>query len=85
MISKVLLGFSFAVLFISKAFADWPQFRGPTGQGISEAKGLPLTWSETNNVKWKTAIPGRAWSSPVILGKEIWMTTASPHFSPVEI
>lgn len=59
------------------AQADWPQFRGPDGNGISEATGLPLTWSETENVKWKTAIHGRAWSSPVILGNQIWLTTAT--------
>lgn len=57
--------------------ADWPQFRGPQGNGISEATNLPLSWSEEKNIKWKTAIPGRAWSSPVILGKQIWMTSAS--------
>ena len=56
--------------------ADWPQWRGPGGQGHSNAKGLPLTWSETENVAWRTAIPGRAWSSPVIDGQHIWMTTA---------
>jgi outer membrane protein assembly factor BamB len=56
---------------------DWPQFRGPTGQGISEERGLPVTWSETKNVRWKTAIPGRGWSSPVIQGDRIWLTTAT--------
>ena len=56
---------------------DWPQFRGPTGQGISEERGLPLTWSETKNVRWKVAIPGRGWSSPVIQGDRIWLTTAT--------
>ena len=56
---------------------DWPQFRGPTGQGISDERNLPLTWSETKNVRWKTAIPGRGWSSPVIQGERIWLTTAT--------
>lgn len=56
---------------------NWPQFRGPNGDGLSAAKGLPLTWSETNNVKWKTAIHGRAWSSPVVWGKQVWLTTAT--------
>lgn len=55
---------------------DWPQFRGPNGDGHSDAVGLPLTWSETENVKWKVAIPGEGWSSPVILGNQVWMTTA---------
>ncbi len=56
---------------------NWPQFRGPDGDGHSDAKGLPLTWSETSHVKWKTAIHDRAWSSPVIWGGQIWMTTAT--------
>src|SRR5262245_45985823 len=56
---------------------DWPQFRGPTGQGVSDERGLPLTWSETKNVRWKTPIPGRGWSSPVIQGDRIWLTTAT--------
>ena len=57
--------------------ADWPQFRGPTGQGLSEERNLPLTWSETKNVRWKVEIPGRGWSSPVIQGDRIWLTTAT--------
>jgi hypothetical protein len=64
---------------------DWPQWRGPDGQGHSTAKGLPLTWSETENVVWRTEIPGRAWSSPVIAGSQVWMTTAiESEASPVE-
>ena len=57
--------------------ADWPQFRGPDGNGVSTSRGLPLTWGEGRNVKWKTAIHGRAWSSPVVLGNQVWMTTAT--------
>ena len=55
---------------------NWPEFRGPTGQGHSRERGLPLTWSETENVRWKIPIPGKGWSSPVILGDRIWLTTA---------
>lgn len=54
----------------------WPQFRGPEGSGHATASGLPQTWSESENVIWKTAIPGRGWSSPVIAGARIWLTTA---------
>lgn len=66
------------LLLVTPSFADsnWPQFRGPTGDGRSEARGLPLTWSETDNVRWKTPIHGKAWSSPVIWGEQIWVTTA---------
>jgi outer membrane protein assembly factor BamB len=56
---------------------DWPQFRGPNGDGHSDARGLPLTWSETENVVWKTAIHDRGWSSPVAYGDQVWLTTAT--------
>ena len=56
---------------------DWPEFRGPTGQGHSDERGLPLTWSETRNVRWKAAIPGKGWSSPSIQGDRIWLTAAT--------
>ncbi len=55
---------------------NWPQFRGPMGDGISRATGLPVTWSEMDHVAWKTAIHGKGWSSPVIWDNQIWMTTA---------
>ena len=55
----------------------WPQFRGPGGDGSSDARNLPLTWSETNHIKWKTPIHGRAWSSPVIWDQQVWLTTAT--------
>jgi outer membrane protein assembly factor BamB len=56
--------------------ADWPQFRGPGGQGHSEAHNLPLTWSETENITWKVPIAGLGWSSPSIQANQIWVTTA---------
>ncbi|HVX11802.1 MAG TPA: PQQ-binding-like beta-propeller repeat protein [Pirellulales bacterium] len=56
----------------------WPQFRGPDGQGISDAKGVPTEWSDSQNVKWKTPIHGRAWSSPVVWHDQVWLTTATP-------
>jgi outer membrane protein assembly factor BamB len=55
----------------------WLQFRGSDGNGHSDAVGLPLRWNETKNVVWKTAIHDRGWSSPVIQGSQIWLTTAS--------
>lgn len=66
-------------LFASTALAiseEWTQFRGPS-QGHSTAKGLPTEWSETKNIKWKTVLPGTGWSSPVVKGNQIWMTTAT--------
>ena len=56
---------------------EWPQFRGPGGQGHAVATGLPVTWSESEHVAWKSAIPGAGWSSPVISGDQIWLTTAT--------
>src|SRR6266850_6917089 len=55
---------------------NWPQFRGPTGQGHSDERGLPLEWSESRNIAWKTPIPGRGWSSPVVADGRVWLTTA---------
>lgn len=57
---------------------DWPEFRGPTGQGLSTARQVPTEWSATRNVVWKTAIPGEGWSSPVLVGTRIYLTTATP-------
>lgn len=56
--------------------ADWPEFRGPSGQGHADAGRLPLTWDETTNVTWKQEIPGVAWSSPVVVNGRIYLTTA---------
>jgi len=71
------------LLVPSRAWADWPEFRGPWGSGHAAAageakpRGLPLRWSETRNVRWKTAIPHRGWSTPVVLGGQVWLTTAT--------
>lgn len=55
---------------------DWPEFRGPTGQGHSPAKNVPTHWSATENVAWKTAIPGSGWSSPSLVKGRLYLTTA---------
>ncbi len=54
---------------------DWPQFRGPTGQGIATGR-LPTEWGPMKNVVWKQAIPGRGWSSPIVLKGRVYLTTA---------
>jgi outer membrane protein assembly factor BamB len=56
---------------------QWPEFRGPDGRGIAAGSGLPLRWSETGGVRWKTAVHGRAWSSPVVLDGQVWLTSAT--------
>ncbi len=73
------------VLFVmaATAQADWPRFRGPSGDGLAtrpggaERIGLPVRWSETENIAWKTAIPHLGWSSPVVMDGQIWLTTAT--------
>ena len=57
--------------------AQWPQFRGPDGNGIARTANPPLSWSEDKNVRWKTPVHGRAWSSPVVLEGKVWVTTAT--------
>jgi outer membrane protein assembly factor BamB len=58
---------------------QWPEFRGPSGQGHASETGLPLDWSESRNVVWKTAVPGRGWSSPVVADGRIWLTTSTDN------
>ena len=58
---------------------DWPQFRGPGGLGISPASELPVTWSETENVAWKTALPGYGSSSPIALNGKLYVTCYSGY------
>jgi outer membrane protein assembly factor BamB len=57
---------------------NWPEFRGPTGQGHYTGKKLPVEWSTTKNVVWKTPIPGAGWSSPVIWEGRVYLTSAIP-------
>ena len=67
---------SLAFLVIGARAEDWPEFRGPTGQGVSTERGLPLEWSESRHVVWKTDVPGSGWSSPVVSGGRVWLTSA---------
>ena len=59
-----------------RADENWPEFRGPKGDGSSPATQLPATWSESQNIRWKTEIAGKAWSSPVVWDNQIWVTNA---------
>jgi outer membrane protein assembly factor BamB len=56
--------------------SDWPEFRGPTGQGIAENATPPLEWSQGKNILWKREIPGKGWSSPVVYDDSVYLTTA---------
>ncbi len=61
---------------------DWSQFRGPGGLGVSPERGLPLTWSATQNVVWKTALPGAGASSPIVVGQRIYLTCYTGYGVP---
>ena len=69
---------------VTLAEDEWPQFRGPKGNGHIDSTGLPLKWSESENIAWKTAIPGSGHSSPVISGDLIWLTTSIINPLPEE-
>ena len=79
-ISKRIFRFStvlvLAVIFRCSEAEDWTQFRGPTGQGTSTATKMPVRWSQTQNVVWKIKVPGKGWSSPVLHGDKLFLTTA---------
>jgi len=63
---------------------QWPQFRGPTGQGLADAHDVPLHWSDDENVRWKVPVEGRGWSSPVVGGGKVWVTSSvdAPDSTP---
>ncbi|MCP4639417.1 MAG: PQQ-binding-like beta-propeller repeat protein [bacterium] len=72
----ILLALLLAVPGVSRAQENWPQFRGPDARGVAQNDALPDRWSATENVEWKTDIPGRGWSSPVVWGNRVFLTTA---------
>ena len=76
MLRQLLVAIALLSCPVVGAAEDWPEFRGPGKQGHSDARGLPLTWSDSANVAWKVDVPGKGWSSPVILGKRLWLTSA---------
>ena len=63
------------ITFITQAAEDWPTFRGPTRQGISHARNVPVSWNSTNNIAWKRPIKGKGWSSPVLSNGRLYLTT----------
>ena len=73
---RIAIALVLTVIGVGVRAEDWPQFRGPTGQGHSAERGVPLDWSESRNVTWKTPVPGRGWSSPVVAAGRVWLTTS---------
>lgn len=76
---------SVAAVVTTVPSTDWPQFRGPDGQGHGTGEKLPSKWSEITNIAWKTDLPGRGWSSPVIHGDNIWLTAAVTEGSSLKL
>jgi outer membrane protein assembly factor BamB len=70
------LGVLLAAMPVFSETKHWPQYRGPASDGIGEGATLPQTWSETENVVWRTKIPGWGWSSPIVWGNRIFTTSA---------
>jgi outer membrane protein assembly factor BamB len=68
---------------IASSSADWPSFRGPDGMGVAAAK-LPVSWSASENIAWKTPLPGAGASSPVVFGDRIYVTCYTGYFVPGE-
>ena len=79
---KSILGILLCSLFCLAACdsvqaENWMRFRGPTGQGLSNETNLPVTWSATESVKWKTSLPGKGWSSPIVYEDLIFLTAST--------
>ncbi len=72
------LGIAAVLISLPCSAENWPGFRGPTGQGVSTEKNLPLTWSLTENLAWRVEVPGIGWSSPVVWGDRVLVTSATP-------
>ena len=76
MVSRYFVGLSIVLSAVAVRADDWPGFRGPTGQGHADEQGLPVEWSESQNVVWKTPVEGLGWSSPVVADGRLWLTSA---------
>jgi outer membrane protein assembly factor BamB len=74
---RAFVSFALVATFALAAPAadEWPGFRGPAGDGVSPAKNVPTVWSEKENLRWKVEVHGKGWSSPVVSGKQVWVTT----------
>src|SRR5688500_12447161 len=81
-----LIGSRVACLFLpllagaalaAEPVANWPQFRGPGAMGVADNPGLPDRWSTNENVAWKIEVPGRGWSSPIVWGERVFLTTVT--------
>ncbi len=79
-LGRVRLGFGLALAVNLAALAaqaqeNWPQFRGPGARGVGESPRLPVVWSAGTNVAWRSAVPGRGWSSPIVWGDRVFCSS----------
>jgi outer membrane protein assembly factor BamB len=79
----VVLLISACVIADAAAQERWPQWRGPLGTGVAPEAKPPVEWSESKNIRWKTEIPGKGHSTPVVWGDRIFLTTAIPYGEPI--
>jgi outer membrane protein assembly factor BamB len=84
LVTCVLVGGANTGCGSDKAKHYWPQWRGPLGTGVGIHATPPVEWSETKNIRWKTAIPGKAHSTPIVWGERIYLTTAIPSGEAVK-
>src|SRR5436305_11161634 len=77
--SRVLFALTLSLAPTLSARADWPEFRGPTGQGLAGDAKLPIEWGPEKNVAWRVPVPGKGWSSPVVVAGRVYLTTAVPQ------
>jgi outer membrane protein assembly factor BamB len=73
--SLLFLSLLLSLASSARAQTNWPQFRGPNARGIGGGTNLPDRWSSTQNVAWKSELPGRGWSSPIVWGNRVFLTT----------
>lgn len=76
---RAVWGLAMVVSFCEPVAADWPQFRGEQGRATSDQTGLPATWSDSENVIWKTELPGFGASSPIVTGERVVLTCYSGY------
>ncbi len=77
-IPQVLLSLSFLLVHATVSQGgDWPGFRGTNGDGVSNDSGVPTQWDDSNNIRWKLDLPGRGFSSPIVIGKHVFVTAYS--------
>lgn len=76
-VNRICLGLSLSLGALGLRAENWPEFRGPDRQGHSAEKNLPQKWSQRENIRWKVAIPGDSWSTPIVWGDRVFLTTAT--------